>query len=217
MKETPVIDLNEIVTLPCVIAVIGDTHIPRDQQHLPDCVLERLRTEKPSVILHTGDVTDDKAMNPLREIAPLYIAHGNRDLVNWFRYPAKIKFVIGKYKLLLFHGHGDLLTYLRIKVYATFVSPYVLEVDRLTAFPKEAETADICVFGHSHTPVLKKRNHRLLLNPGSGFRDRGSKIDHNIGLGLLYFDEFGSIYGEILDYNHEWAVKYDIIIKNDLK
>ena len=46
-----------------VLAVISDTHMPRDRRRLPDACLARLR--EADAILHAGDLIDEAVLDEL--------------------------------------------------------------------------------------------------------------------------------------------------------
>jgi uncharacterized protein len=60
-----------------VLALVGDTHLPRGSRRLPDACVAVLR--EASVVLHLGDFTAASVLEELRELAPIEAVHGNMD------------------------------------------------------------------------------------------------------------------------------------------
>ncbi|MEJ8554541.1 metallophosphoesterase family protein [Tepidibacter sp. Z1-5] len=132
------------------IGVIGDTHrnykyIDKANLHLKECEL----------ILHTGDnFEDSKYINKITGIDTIGI-RGNCDFED---VEDEIVFDVGKYRILLCHGHKY-----DIKYSLRSMKRRALELN-----------VDIVVFGHSHIPVNYKEDNILFLNPGSVALPRGN-------------------------------------------
>ena len=80
---------------------------------------------------------------------PVYIIAGNNDLFSYL--PTEREIRIGKYKVLMTHGHG-------------------YYVSRDTKSLRRAATArgiDIVMFGHTHRPYLDVEGELMVINPGS--------------------------------------------------
>jgi uncharacterized protein len=60
-----------------VLALVGDTHLPRGSRRLPDACVALLR--EASLVLHLGDFTTVSVLEELRELAPVEAVHGNMD------------------------------------------------------------------------------------------------------------------------------------------
>jgi putative phosphoesterase len=60
-----------------VLAIIGDTHLPRGSRSLPPQCVELLR--EASLVLHLGDFTAASVLEELRALAPVEAVHGNMD------------------------------------------------------------------------------------------------------------------------------------------
>ena len=61
-----------------MIALLGDTHMPRGARRLPDACVEVLRSS--SHIVHTGDFTSVATLDELRALGPpISAVHGNVD------------------------------------------------------------------------------------------------------------------------------------------
>ena len=60
-----------------MLALVGDTHLPRGSRRLPDACVEFLR--EASVVLHLGDFTAASVLEELRTLAPVEAVQGNMD------------------------------------------------------------------------------------------------------------------------------------------
>ncbi len=60
-----------------MIALLGDTHMPRGTRALPDACVRVLRAA--DLILHTGDLTGAAVLSELEAYAPVYAVQGNMD------------------------------------------------------------------------------------------------------------------------------------------
>ncbi|WP_245784243.1 metallophosphoesterase family protein [Halomonas korlensis] len=141
------------------IGVIADTHgLLRDEALclLADCEL----------ILHLGDVghreDDERILQRLKGIAPLYAVRGNIDTAAWAeRLPDTQDLVVNGWRLHLVHRLAD--------------------YDPRTA-------CDAVLHGHSHKPRCEWQDGRLLFNPGAAGKRRFSLP---ITLGKLWADARG--------------------------
>jgi putative phosphoesterase len=134
-----------------VIGVVSDTHLPRFGRALPRALERGLRAARVERILHLGDLTDLLAVPLFEAIAPFDAVAGNNDGV-------EIRERFGRRKILrvedvrigMIHGDGKKGTTL----------------DRaLAAFADDP--VDVVLFGHSHRPLVKRREGLLVANPGS--------------------------------------------------
>lgn len=60
-----------------MLALVGDTHLPRGSRRLPDACVELLR--EASLVLHLGDFTAASVLEELRALAPVEAVQGNMD------------------------------------------------------------------------------------------------------------------------------------------
>ncbi len=61
-----------------IVAIIGDTHLPRTSRKLPDECIRRLRAA--DLILHTGDHSSVESLEALRSLGPpVEAVYGNAD------------------------------------------------------------------------------------------------------------------------------------------
>ncbi len=134
-----------------VIGVVSDTHFPRFGRVLPRALERGLRDAKVERILHLGDMTDLLAVPLFEAIAPFDAVAGNND-------GEAIRARFGRRKVVrvedvrigMVHGDGKRGT----------------TMDRaLAAFAQEP--VDVVLFGHSHFPLVRRDNGRLVANPGS--------------------------------------------------
>ena len=100
-------------------------------------------------ILHAGDIGDATILDRLAAIAPTTAIRGNNDTDDWAR------------------ALGDAVT-LRIDGVAIHV---VHDLKTLPAHPPEG-AVDVIVAGHSHRPLVERRDGVLIVNPGSAGRRR---------------------------------------------
>lgn len=132
------------------IGVVADTHIPTRGHFLPPQLFKLL--EGVQLILHAGDLVDEKVVDELQTLAPVEAVAGNMD-------PVRLKNRLGRFKLIRIGAisigmmHGELLgrriNFNQVK----------------DIFHPEQPKA--IVFGHLHEPVIKEVEDILYFNPGS--------------------------------------------------
>lgn len=132
------------------IGVISDTHIPERAKEIPKKIMDDFKNA--DLILHAGDITDEKVLDTLRGICKnVRAVWGNMDPAELRKkLPEKDIIAAGGINIGLAHGSGN---------------PLKL-IDLLEEVFK-GERLDIIVFGHAHYPVNKKINNTLYFNPGS--------------------------------------------------
>ena len=115
------------------IAVISDTH-----NLLRSEVIEQLKTCE--VILHGGDISNQKILDTLMELAPVHVVRGNNDK-DWAEHlPVTLEFELFGRRFFMVHKKKEI--------------------------PAEL-SADVVVYGHSHKYDFREQNGVLYLNPGS--------------------------------------------------
>jgi uncharacterized protein len=125
-----------------VVGVISDTH-----NHLCAEVKELL--DGVDHIIHAGDVCSPTVLSELRGIAPLTVVRGNCDAGAWAdTLPARAEFELGGVRVVMGHIGGRL----REEAASRGSGPGGF---------------DVVVFGHSHQPVVERKDGVLYLNPGS--------------------------------------------------
>lgn len=106
-----------------------------------------------SCIIFAGDVQRDveDIMRAFPQIPVIYVL-GNND---WSVHdvPFDRVFKLGEKRVFLTHGHK----------YHVKESLYMLRQKA------RSENADICIFGHTHTPFCEEQDGILMLNPGSAY------------------------------------------------
>ncbi len=130
-----------------MIAILGDTHLPRGARRLPEGCLRVLA--EADLIVHVGDFTSASVLAELEEIAPVAAVHGNVD--EWAlreALPERRTAEAEGMRIGLVHDPG----------------PRVGRHERLRAwFPH----CDVVAYGHTHWPELQADERGWILNPGS--------------------------------------------------
>lgn len=148
------------------VLIISDTHGD-------DSAIVEVRRREPriDVLLHAGDSLGSESFyqNYLRCIT--YFVAGNCD--GFCGLPSYESFVLGRHRVFMAHGH-------RYAVYGRDVSHELLRA-------AQEEGADILVFGHTHVPLVEKRDGILCINPGSLSRPR--QKGHRPSYALLSIDD----------------------------
>ncbi len=143
-----------------LVGVLSDTHIPVVASRLPRDILEILKGEGVSLILHAGDMVVPAVVDDLLEVAPVKAVVGNMDKPSVGEaWPMKDVIPVEDVRIGLIHGWG---------------SPHDLPERVLEAFA--LERVDCVVFGHSHLPYNEKREGILLFNPGTPTDTRFSSM-----------------------------------------
>ena len=138
-----------------LVAVIGDTHLPRGSRTLPEECVRRLRAAE--LVLHTGDHSTVASLEELRALGPpVEAVFGNADE------PALRELL---QKELVVEAGGA-------RIGMTHVpGPRVAREERLRArFPG----CDAVVYGHTHVPQVEQHGGVWILNPGSPTERRRS-------------------------------------------
>lgn len=126
------------------ILIVSDTH--RENKNFFR-VLEKLQPL--DMIIHCGDVEGSEYALTRAIECPVKMVAGNNDYFNSL--PRELEFNIGKYKVLLVHGHN----------YYVYMGPEILKEEA------RSRGVDIVMFGHTHKPYLDIENDLITLNPGS--------------------------------------------------
>ncbi|MGN1318836.1 MAG: metallophosphoesterase family protein [Lachnospirales bacterium] len=142
------------------ILVISDTHrVLNKVYNVIDCIKDNI-----SAVIHCGDVCEDVDILKHRyKDLPIYNVKGNCDY--GCSVPSEEVVTLGGKKIFITHGHLYSVNY---------------DISRLCY--KGAELGvDVCVFGHTHIPVIEYYNGITILNPGSLTSPRGgSKPSYGI-------------------------------------
>jgi putative phosphoesterase len=161
------------------IVVVSDTHMPKKGKGLPRRLRQAL--ERANTIIHAGDWQTLEVYEHLSQYGDVYGVFGNVDDDEIRRnFPKKTIIDINGYKIGVVHGDGKGKT---------------TEKRALHAF--EGEKVDVIIFGHSHIPIYKAIENKILFNPGSPTDKRRQRqysfgvitIDEEMTIDLVYFYE----------------------------
>jgi uncharacterized protein len=139
------------------IGVVSDTHIPARALYLPPELFKVFNGVQ--LILHAGDLVDEKVIDDLSALAPVEAVAGNMD-------PPGLQLRLGKLKLVRIGStligllHGD-------------IAGHRVNFDRVRDLFKPAEPR-VIVFGHLHEPLNREEDGTLFFNPGSAVDPRRS-------------------------------------------
>jgi len=132
------------------IGVVSDTHIPARGKSIPGEFYERLKNVQ--LILHAGDLVEEKVLDELKALAPVEAVAGNMDPPPLHSRLGRLKLVrVGEIGIGMLHGDmgGRRINY---DLFRELFQP---------------ETPQVVVFGPLHEPVREERNGTLYFNPGS--------------------------------------------------
>lgn len=134
------------------VILVGDTHLPRFGRALPGPLVAGLRDA--NLILHAGDLTDAFVLDLLEAHAPTAAVAGNNDGPELHARLGIARVVeVEGIRIGLTHGHAG---------------PGRTTPERaLRAFSAAVPAVDVVAFGHSHQPLVERRDGVWLLNPGS--------------------------------------------------
>ena len=126
------------------VLIVSDTHGR-------DAALKRVleRVGPIDMLIHCGDVEGSEEYIRSMAGCPVHIVAGNNDF--FCDLPKEDEFLIGKYRVLLTHGHY---------YYITMGTQMIKEDAKARGF-------DIVMFGHTHRPYLEQDKGIVVLNPGS--------------------------------------------------
>lgn len=126
------------------ILIISDTHGRRGDL---DLVLERERDI--DMLIHLGDLERDEDWVKAVAGCPIRMVSGNNDFYSGL--PEEQEFTLGKYRVLMTHGHKY------------YVSVNTEKLRRATV----ARGANLVLFGHTHKPYMDVEGDLKVINPGS--------------------------------------------------
>lgn len=177
------------------IGIVADTHVPDRMSSLHPCLLDQLRLQEVSLILHAGDISAPHVLAQFEQVAPVAAAFGNRDLPFNGSLPWINRLEVGGVKLALMHGHGSWWHYFWDK-WVYMAQGYRFErYCRLVT--RSAPEAQVIVFGHTHHAECVWVGRQLLINPGSA--SRGFRKDQTPTFGVLEIFEKGDMIGKIVE------------------
>jgi len=99
------------------------------------------------LILHAGDVGGREILTQLRAIAPVHAVYGNTDRPGEAGLVESIDLALGGLNVHVSHGHE-------------LGSPTPAKL-------RAAYSADVIVYGHTHTPLIERLHGALVVNPGA--------------------------------------------------
>ncbi|MCM1162627.1 MAG: metallophosphoesterase [Roseburia sp.] len=126
------------------VLVVSDTH-RRNENYL-----RALERECPvDMVIHCGDSEGSEYLICESAGCPVHIVAGNNDFFSDL--PREIEFEIGKYRVLVTHGHNY------------YVS---MGIETLKKYAKSKDK-NLVFFGHTHRPVIDIERELITVNPGS--------------------------------------------------
>ena len=126
------------------VLIISDTH-RRNENYL-----KLLETVAPiDMLIHCGDSEGSEYLISEAAGCPVEMVMGNNDFFS--KLPVESEFTIGKYKVLLVHGHNY----------------YVSMNNEILKREAKYRGADIVIYGHTHKPVVEYDEGIIAINPGS--------------------------------------------------
>ena len=156
-----------------IVAIIGDTHLPRGRRRLPEECVERIAAS--DLVIHTGDFSALEAYEQIAAIAARLVAvHGNVDDAELRRrLPDRTEIDLDGVRIGVIHDAGP-------------------SRGRLARLRRVFPVCDAVVFGHSHLPLLETDGGFQIFNPGSP-TDRRRQPRHTMGIatvrgGRVYFE-----------------------------
>ncbi|MFL5871562.1 MAG: metallophosphoesterase family protein [Solirubrobacterales bacterium] len=131
-----------------IVAVTGDTHLPRGSRRLPQECVERIANA--DLVIHTGDFSRLEAYEEIAAIGPRLVAvHGNVD-------DAELRAMLPERTVIEVEGA-------RIGV----IHDAGPRRGRLARMKRAFPDTDAVIFGHSHLPLLESAAGFQIFNPGS--------------------------------------------------
>ena len=126
------------------VGILSDTH-----GSLHSDVVEAFRAARVDLILHAGDIGDERVVDSLAEVAPVVAVAGNGDESLYHRFPWDLRLHLRDRRVFLCHWYDN---YGRLH-------------PRYERVAREWKP-DVLVFGHTHQALLDQRGPTLFLNPG---------------------------------------------------
>lgn len=126
------------------VLIVSDTH-RRHENYLK--VLEQVKPL--DLVIHCGDVEGGEYLIEEAAGCPVEMIQGNNDYFSDL--PREKEFQLGKYRVLLVHGH-------QYRVNFGFEE---------LAQEARSRGIDLVMYGHTHRPVIVQEHGLTILNPGS--------------------------------------------------
>jgi hypothetical protein len=149
------------------IGVISDTHLPDSGSGLPENLIKELK--KVDLIIHAGDLTENKVYEHLKSVNEVKAVAGNMDsFALREKLNEKITFTVNDKKISIVHGHQ-------------FRGRNMLQGLNYS-FPE----SDLIIFGHTHRPFNEKLGEKIFFNPGS---PTDKRLEKDYTFGIIYIDD----------------------------
>jgi hypothetical protein len=179
------------------VGVIADTHIPDRARALHPQIIPLLEETKVNLILHAGDISGHGVLEELERVAPVKAVRGNRDWLFLNTLPLVLELNLANVPVVLMHGHGGFLNYLRDKyLYMRDGYDFSRYQKKLVKLVPEAR---VIVFGHTHRIENVVIDGQLWFNPGSA--SIGFRLGASPSIGVLRFYERGEVKGDVIGLN----------------
>lgn len=134
------------------ILIVSDTH-----RHIENFKILLDRVGTIDMLIHLGDMEGREDDIKRMVDCPVEMVSGNNDF--FARLPRELLIKIGRYNVFMSHGH---LYYVNN------------DFERIINKAKDIG-ADIVMFGHTHRPIITRRDDLVILNPGSLTHPRQEK------------------------------------------
>lgn len=152
------------------VIVLGDTHMPRMAKQLPERLLNEIRAA--DLIIHVGDWQTRDVYEQLKQFAPVKGVYGNVDEPFFYgHFKDKLVLNLAGHRIGVTHGHGKGKT---------------TEKRALDQFSNQ--DVELILFGHSHIPLHREYEGRVLFNPGSP-TDKRRQSHYSFGKLTLFKNE----------------------------
>jgi putative phosphoesterase len=146
-----------------LIAVLGDTHMPKGGRRLPERCAKLIGESE--AVLHTGDFFGIEVLREIEALCPgpVHAVHGNVDEAELRELlPETLEVELGGARIAMVHDAGA-------------------AKGRVGRMRRRFPAAAAIVFGHSHLPLHEEADGFQIFNPGSPTERRRSPR-HSMGL-----------------------------------
>ncbi|WP_347550190.1 metallophosphoesterase family protein [Pseudalkalibacillus hwajinpoensis] len=131
------------------VIIISDTHMPRMAKQFPEVLEVELR--KADLIIHAGDWKTKQVYEELTQFAPVTGVYGNVDESFFYEnFQNKIILDLKSHRIGVTHGHGKGKT-----------------TEKRAVDHFQDDEVELILFGHSHIPLHKGYEGKIIFNPGS--------------------------------------------------
>ena len=125
------------------VLIVSDTHRKNDNY------FKALELVKPDLVIHCGDAEGAEYVLTNATDCPVQIVRGNNDFFSYL--PKELELELGSFRVWVTHGHN---------YYVSMGSEVIRREARARGF-------DIVMYGHTHKPVVDRRDSVIAVNPGS--------------------------------------------------